>query len=130
MVEEIAAKSKVEVDKLRELYERECEKVEKLKSFVREQEKQCDALANHIKTLDKERDEWRELAEKRSNEVQELRQKATSSESKLSESNRMFNELNRYKDKASFLEVGCLLGQFLYRILGLLNKFIKNSAPN
>lgn len=53
------------MDRLRALYERESGKVEKLKTFVCEQEKQCDELANHIKTLTKDRDMWIERAERK-----------------------------------------------------------------
>jgi hypothetical protein len=58
MAQELSAETKAEMEKMRELYERECEKVAKLKTFVCEQEKQSDELANHIKTLTKERDTW------------------------------------------------------------------------
>jgi chromosome segregation ATPase len=105
IVEEIANKTKTEMDNLNQLYDRECSKVEKLKNFVCEQEKQCDELASHIKMLTKDRDAWMERAEQRGNEIKELRQKTTTTESKLSETNRLRDELNRFKDKASFLEV-------------------------
>lgn len=108
----MAKESKIEMSKLQEMYDRECEKVEKLKSFVCEQEKQCDELANHIKTLTKDRDAWIERAEQRANEIQELRQKTTANESKLCDSNRLRDELNRYKDKASFLEVSSKFDKF------------------
>ncbi|KAI6191073.1 hypothetical protein M3Y97_00188200 [Aphelenchoides bicaudatus] len=104
MAQETAAEAKAELEKMREMYERECEKVAKLKTFVCEQEKQCDELANHIKTLTKERDSWSEKAEQRASEIQELRQKTTNTESKLCETNRLRDELNRYKDKTAFLE--------------------------
>lgn len=105
MAQELLMGTKAEMEKMRELYERECEKVARLKTFVCEQEKQCDELANLIKTLTKERDNWSEKAEQRALEVQELRQKATTNEGKLCETSRLRDELSRFKDKASFLEV-------------------------
>ncbi|CAD5233757.1 unnamed protein product [Bursaphelenchus xylophilus] len=103
-LEKVEAEFKGEAAKLGAIVAKAEDQTTKLKEFVKQQDKQCDELANQVQFLADELETYKKKCHDKTNEIAELRRKATNADIQQVEVQRLKEELGRAKDKVIFME--------------------------